>query len=333
MAIQGHDGTVAGGLAKPATVGGRGAAAPPAGAGDAHRARALAARDAASAGPAHSRSLAGLLALLEPALDEVTACARCHGARLGRWGATRRGLQRWRCRDCGQTGNATTGTPLSHVHSLNKLHLVAADMLAATPRSCRALAAALGLDRMTVWRWRRLIADVWARHAPKPATAATGADAGTVVILRESRKASREWVRHRRDPLRHPAPDRLRWIDYRQDGLPLPEPMSRYRVIVPLPPRGQGHASGPTNGCHGGCDRAAPCPSSDRGSRSGVVAAWPGSSLAAEVGGRPTATKAQSLADRFLTFLTPFSGPATRHLDTYLAWFEARLGGPPTRPA
>ena len=35
---------------------------------------------------------------------------------------------------------------------------------------------------------------------------------------RESRKGSREWVRHRRDPANHPAPPRLRWRAYRRRG-------------------------------------------------------------------------------------------------------------------
>ncbi|MFP4405673.1 IS1595 family transposase [Rhodosalinus sp.] len=35
---------------------------------------------------------------------------------------------------------------------------------------------------------------------------------------RESRKGSREWVRHRQDPANHPAPPRLRWRAYRRRG-------------------------------------------------------------------------------------------------------------------
>ena len=333
MAMDTADGAVAGALAKPATSGGGGAATPPAGAEEAHRASAPAARDAATTAPAHRRTLAGLLDLLDPALDGVAACARCQGARLGRWGTTRRGLLRWRCRDCGLTWNATTGTPLSHLHSLDKLHRVAADMLAPTPRSCRALAAALGLDRMTVWRWRRLIADVCAKHSPMPAGAAAGADSGPAVVLRESRKASREWVRHRRDPLRHPAPDRLRWIDYRQHDLPLPEPMSRYRVIVPLPPRGQGPASGPANGGHAASKAATRRSPNDRTSLTAALAVSTQPSPAVPGDGPATSIKAQPLAARLLAFLTPFSGPATRHLETYLAWFAARDGVPPARSA
>ena len=51
-------------------------------------------------------------------------------------------------------------------------------------------------------------------------------------VLRESRKASREWVDHQRDPARCPTPDRLRWVDYRMHDLPLPQPMAPYLVTI-----------------------------------------------------------------------------------------------------
>jgi hypothetical protein len=37
---------------------------------------------------------------------------------------------------------------------------------------------------------------------------------------RESRKGSREWVRHFREPARHPAPPRKRWKDWGRNGPP-----------------------------------------------------------------------------------------------------------------
>jgi transposase-like protein len=237
-----------------------------------------------------------LLTVLEPASHALTACPRCDADRLGRWGTTRRGLQRWRCRGCGRTCTAATGTAIAHLHSLDKLGQVAADMLAETPRSCRALAAALDLDRMTVWRWRRLIADAWAGLTATHTSVASSPGADAVVTLRESRKASREWVRHQRYPACFPAPDRLRWVDYRQQRLPLPEPMSRYRVSVALQTR----------------------PSSDMPTISvGCTLARRGPSTG------PTAQPAR----RFQDFLAPFAGPATRHLRTYVAWFQARVAG------
>jgi transposase-like protein len=278
--------------------------------------------------PHAASAAARLLALLAPASIDITTCARCHGPRLGRWGHTRRGLQRWRCKDCGRTRNVSSETPLAHIHSLDKLQAVAADMLAATPRSCRALAAAIGVDRMTIWRWRRLIADVWAGRRRRPAAVATGAGGCTVAILRESRKASREWVRHRRDPLRHPAPDRLRWIDYRQKSLPLPQPMSRYRVVLPLPPLADGRASIPPADRPGGaCPAIDLVPAEGSGLSRRLAASTPSSPPAPGAGAAATAAHLP-LAARLLAFLAPFNGPATRHLETYLAWFAARLDAP-----
>jgi transposase-like protein len=275
---------------------------------------AMPAPEAASDG-ARSAKTVRLLALLEPERQEVTTCSGCAGTRFGRWGTTRRGLQRWRCRACGRTCTAATGTAFAHLHSLDKLRLVAADMLAESPRSCRALALALDLDRMTVWRWRRLIADAWADLAAAGLVVACGSD---TVVLRESRKASREWVRHRQDPTRYPAPGRLRWIDYRQLGLPLPEPMSRYRVRVPLG-SGSGRSSAPALD-----PWPLPADAAMRRAPGGAppraVAATPEDTPAPGAGQKAPTTP---LAGRFQRFLAPFTGPATRHLITYRAWFEA----------
>ena len=50
--------------------------------------------------------------------------------------------------------------------------------------------------------------------------------------FRESRKGSREWVRHAREPSRFPKPDRLRWRDFRRLGLLLPAGLSKWQVPV-----------------------------------------------------------------------------------------------------
>jgi len=47
---------------------------------------------------------------------------------------------------------------------------------------------------------------------------------------RESRKGSREWVRHKRDPASHAAPPRLRWQDYKRRGASLTAPPGSWRA-------------------------------------------------------------------------------------------------------
>ena len=262
-----------------------------------------------------------LLAVFDLSRIALTNCAYCQGTSLIRWGSNRRGLQRWQCGDCGRAFTAATGTALARVHSLDKLREVAVDMLARAPRSCRELAASLGLDRMTVWRWRRLISAVWGRLRPLPTADNGGADA---VVLRDSRKASREWVDHYRDPHRHPAPDRLRWIDYRQLDLPMPEPMDRYRVPVQLATATSCRAT-PHHPVIGHVPTT-PAPvqalarlSCDNHNRLRAGNADP-TTIADD------ATPHVPLSQHFRHFLAPFRGPATRHLDTYTAWFAARLG-------
>lgn len=97
------------------------------------------------------------------------------------------------------------------------------------PRSCRRLGLALGFDKMTIWRWSQKII---------LALGGLGAsELGGVVevdekFFRESRKGSREWVRHERDPLHHPIPDRMRWGDYKRTRTPMPAGISRYQIPV-----------------------------------------------------------------------------------------------------
>jgi transposase-like protein len=249
-----------------------------------------------------------LLRLLEVHRDEVKSCPGCGGAFLYRWGASRRQLQRLSCRGCGRSFTAATGTPLAHVHSLEKLRDVAVDMLGKAPRSCRTLAAVLGVDRMTVWRWRRLIAAIWAQHIQSPASNQARPER---TVLRESRKASREWIDHYRNPASHPAPDRLRWIDYRLLDLPLPEPMSRYRVTVRLP-TDTGAIAGEISLAAGHQHNAA------------MRTAFPGAGASARTRDEGSASGVVS-AENFRHFLAPFRGPATRHLQTYTAWFAARI--------
>jgi hypothetical protein len=125
-------------------------------------------------------------------------------------------------------------------------------------------------------------------------------------MVRESRKASREWVNHRRDPAAHPEPDRLRWIDYRLLKLGLPRPMTPYLVAVLIRDAADGTCSvqvgsaGPDRWPHDTCPHT--------GSR-----------------GRGPASAERPLLAAFGRFIRRFRGPATRHLPGYAAWFATRV--------
>ena len=49
-------------------------------------------------------------------MDEKPTCPRCAGTWCIRFGKAN-GQQRWRCRGCRRTWNATWGTPLFHLHT------------------------------------------------------------------------------------------------------------------------------------------------------------------------------------------------------------------------
>lgn len=278
-------------------------------------------------------------------------CLCCQGDRMHRHGKGRTGMQRWRCRDCSRTFSSTTDTMLAGLHAPGKLGIVVSDMLSTEPSSCRRLASALQLSKMTIWAWRQKVSRAFA--AIQPVTDNDGEHLGAnnaaqlaETVLRESRKASREWVDHQRDPARCPTPDRLRWVDYRMHDLPLPQPMAPYLVTVSFAPNGpsrhecgrmlaeayalattkQGNVLPSTCARAGGAEARSTDPRSAR-----RPACKSGENGALATGPLPMPLNSSDLVDRFQTFVRAFSGPATKYLAGYLAWFDARLRAPDDR--
>lgn len=280
------------------------------------------------------------------------ACPHCSAAALGRWGSTPKGRRRWRCRSCQRTCCGTTDTVLLGLHKPDKFAELLTDMTGDAPRACRPLAASMDVDKTTVWRWRRRVAEALLSRDRPPAAEMLES---TSCIVRESRKASREWVRHAQDPLRFPPPDRRRWIDYRVHRLPLPQPMTPYLIEVRLVADGRGGGAGQVIYPNVADPRVGPCETegaatTSRCLQNPLASFAPGSAgfakpaQAVDNNAREAATATSvprrglqapadaarcaafpSLRSRFAAFIGPFRGPSTRHLPGYVAWFVARL--------
>jgi transposase-like protein len=122
---------------------------------------------------------------IDAAIPSRLVCPGCGGERHHRHGRDR-GLQRYRCRACGKTFTALTGTPLARLRHRGLWLDYLERMLDA--QSVRAGAAALGVHRNTSFRWRhRFLA--WARH-DRPTRLSGIAEADEMFLL-ESQKGSR----------------------------------------------------------------------------------------------------------------------------------------------
>ena len=142
---------------------------------------------------------AQLATALQPAIGLDSVCAAIDGARSAPLccpdcGSNRhyrhglnRGLQRYRCRACGRTFSALSGTPLARLRHRGKWLDFLKQML--DSRSVRATAKLLGVHRTTSFRWRHRFLD-GARH-DQPERLAGIAEADELFLL-ESQKGSRK---------------------------------------------------------------------------------------------------------------------------------------------
>jgi len=228
---------------------------------------------------------------------------------------------------------------VARVRLPEKLQQVVADMFAPVPSSCRGLAARLGVDKMTVWRWRAGILKALDGIGAQRLGGIVEADE---TYMRESRKGSREWVNHTRDPLRFPAPPRPRWRDFRRLGLLRPAGLSKWQIpILTLADRTSARRAErlPDRRAESlvavleariGRD-AVLC--SDGDGAYGLFArahGLPHYRIDAKRGPRVIRAAfhiqtVNNMHSRFKAFMRPFCGPATKNLPAYLAWFIARL--------
>lgn len=91
------------------------------------------------------------LALIAARFAELPACGHCGSHNVQAWGR-RGGLARLRCRDCGRTFNALTGTPLARLRMRDAWVGYARTLVDGL--SVRKAARMCGLDPSTAFRWR-----------------------------------------------------------------------------------------------------------------------------------------------------------------------------------
>ncbi len=265
-------------------------------------------------------------------------CLHCGAEGPRPWGQTRTGLKRFRCPACRRTVSSATGTGAARVRLVDKFAAAVADMLSGSrPASCRALAARLGVGRMTIWRWRmRVLEALWEVGAP----ALYGIVEADETLVRESRKGSREWGRHLESPKKSPEPDRPRWRDMRRPDRRA-DPRTWQVPVLTLADRAQGRRADRLAdrramsiverlARHVGHD-AALC--SDRAEAYRVFARLRGQphwridarSGPRVIDGAFHIQTVNNLHGRLHRFLAPFCGPATRRLQRCLDWFLARI--------
>jgi transposase-like protein len=136
--------------------------------------------------------------LVEQRMQGLRMCAHCHSWHVVRNGQAR-GLQRYKCRDCGKTFNALTGTPLARLRYRDRWVQQAQALVDGL--SITKAAERLDVARSTAFRWRHRFLDL--PQAIK-ATSLNGiAEADETCILKSCkgqrtrlRKAGRQ-ARHR----------------------------------------------------------------------------------------------------------------------------------------
>lgn len=280
---------------------------------------------------------------IEARTNREHKCPFCGDPKRQKWGRTRTKVQRYRCCGCQKTYSGRTGSAIGRIHRPDLFMEALRDMLGSSaPQSVRKLAKQLELNKYTIWRWRMLVFSIIGSSGV--AASFSGIIEADETYQRESRKGSREWVRHFADPKNISQPPRPRWEDFTTQGLKMMRGLSRWqlpiltvadrggarlfrrlpnrksvtveRAMKPLVP---GDAVLCSDGGNGYKDLAAA-----RGLEHVVVGSKPGTRVAA---GCYHIQTVNSLHARYGRFIEPFCGPATKNLDGYIRWLEVRLEG------
>lgn len=278
---------------------------------------------------------------IEARVSEDCSCPYCADKRHQKWGRTRTGVQRYRCTGCRKTYSGRTGSAIGRVHRPDLFMVVLQNMLGARrPQSIRRLARRLGLNKHTVWRWRMLVFSIIGNGSVNTFSGIIEADE---TYQRESRKGSREWIRHFADPRNVAPPPRPRWEDYTTQGLKMMRGLSKWQLpILTVADRsGARHFQLLPNRKNRTLQEALQplvaadavlCSDGAKGyaklaKRSRLEHFVLGSKPGTRVADCYHIQNVNSLHARYTQFIKPFCGPATKNLSGYIRWLEARLAG------
>jgi hypothetical protein len=192
---------------------------------------------------------------------------------------------------------------------------------------------------MTIWRWRHRICEALTDTKFCSLAGIVEADE---MFQRESRKGSREWLRHAQHPQAFPMPPRHQWYLYPARGLKMSRGLSKWqKPILTLADRSGGRLAtllpqrtykfiAPVLDASV-MPHTALC--SDKASAYRTYAAnrkmahyelgnAPGKRV---IGGAFHIQTVNNLHSRWREWMKTFRGPATRYLSGYIAWFMAQL--------
>jgi transposase-like protein len=155
--------------------------------------------------------------LLESKGGDQRQCPHCSGSHVVVWGSAN-GLHRYRCRDCGRTFNALTGTPLARLR-YKETWLTFGEALQ-NADSVRKSAKACGVAVTTAFRWRHRF--LRTAKADKP-TKLGGIVEADETFFRRSYKGSRRWTRPQPTDASPSRPARHRGGPTGRRGTPLDE--------------------------------------------------------------------------------------------------------------
>ena len=91
------------------------------------------------------------IAAIEASFAAAPECPHCRSTAVKKWGAAN-GLGRYRCKQCGVTFNALSGTPLAQLHKRELWAAHAQTLVEGI--SLRKVAERIGVDLTTAFRWR-----------------------------------------------------------------------------------------------------------------------------------------------------------------------------------